>query len=319
MYAAQQVDEGGLGRVERLGQGRDDLAQIIDDERDGVDRALGKRCVPADTLREDADGPFIHRLDGQAVRMGLRLGQLGDGHIEHADRFARNGVGRLGAAPAADRPVRDGGAREGTAEVALLGIADGKLRIRGEQERRVPHGSRDSGGRPVITHLFIAAQKRTEGVARRCTRVDEIGAGIEGEHSRTLIVNDAATEQPSLPGAPCGRSRWPNRGPRARRPRARWSPPGQPVRPGRRPCPHSRHHPPCGSRDARPRRAHGRAPRAPDGRTERLLSAAEASAIEGSDQTGYISDDVLPEISSTRRTRRRRTSLLSISVLRTGP
>ena len=51
MHAAQQVDEGDLGRVERLGQGGDDLEQIIDDERDGVDRALGKRCVPADTLR----------------------------------------------------------------------------------------------------------------------------------------------------------------------------------------------------------------------------------------------------------------------------
>ena len=48
-------------------------------------------------------------------------------------------------------------------------------------------------------HLFIAAQKRTEGVARRDTALDEVGAGIEGEHSRTLIVNDAATEQPAFP------------------------------------------------------------------------------------------------------------------------
>ena len=47
-------------------------------------------------------------------------------------------------------------------------------------------------------HFLIAAQQRAEGIARGNAVLEQIGAGVERQHRRTLVVDNAATEQPAL-------------------------------------------------------------------------------------------------------------------------
>ena len=47
-------------------------------------------------------------------------------------------------------------------------------------------------------HFFIAAQQRAEGIARGNAVLEQVGAGVERQHGRTLVVNHAAAEQPAL-------------------------------------------------------------------------------------------------------------------------
>ena len=129
--------------------------------------------------------------------MRLRGGQRRARGGEHANGFAGDRVGGFGATPRDDRPVLDRRAREGAAEAALLRIAHGELGIGCEQEERL-----------LVTlevmvnirhaRLLIAADERTEGVAGRYAGVQEIGAGIQGENRRALVVDHAAAEKPAV-------------------------------------------------------------------------------------------------------------------------
>ena len=47
-------------------------------------------------------------------------------------------------------------------------------------------------------HFLIAAQQRAEGIARGDAVLEQIGAGVERQYRRTLVVDNAATEQPAL-------------------------------------------------------------------------------------------------------------------------
>ena len=47
-------------------------------------------------------------------------------------------------------------------------------------------------------HFLIAAQQRAEGVARHNAMLEQVGAGVERQHGRTLVVDHAAAEQPAL-------------------------------------------------------------------------------------------------------------------------
>jgi hypothetical protein len=153
--------------------------------------------VTADALRKDARAGAIQHLDNKAVSMGARGGKLGSGHGEHAHRLARNGVCGLGTAPRLNHATLDRGAHERTAEAALLGVAHRELGIGGEQEQRLL-----VRGQIMMyvrhAHLFIAADERTEGVARRDAGAQQVGARIQREHGRPLVVDHTAAEQPSF-------------------------------------------------------------------------------------------------------------------------
>ena len=47
-------------------------------------------------------------------------------------------------------------------------------------------------------HFLIAAQQRAEGIARGNAVLEQVGAGVERQHGRTLVVDHAAAEQPAL-------------------------------------------------------------------------------------------------------------------------
>ena len=47
-------------------------------------------------------------------------------------------------------------------------------------------------------HFLIAAQQRAEGIARGNAVLEQIGAGVERQHRRTLVVDHATAEQPAL-------------------------------------------------------------------------------------------------------------------------
>ena len=95
------------------------------------------------------------------------------------------------------RPSSNGPADKGRPKEALLGVADGELGI----------GRKEEGGVLVRLeivvnvghpHLLVATQERTEAVTRRDTLMQQEGSRIEREHSRALVVGDAATEEIAL-------------------------------------------------------------------------------------------------------------------------
>ena len=139
----------------------------------------------------------VERRDLQAVGILDRRRQLVDGNRKLADRLRRNSVGRLGTAPRHDTPAIDPRAHERRPKLALLGIADRELGI----------GCKQKVGVCVVlqimvnvghAHFLIAAQQRTEGIARHDAVLEQIGAGVERQHGRTLVVDNAAAEQPAL-------------------------------------------------------------------------------------------------------------------------
>ena len=153
--------------------------------------------MTADALRENPRGAVLKRLNRHAVGVGPRRGQLGGGNAEHADRLARNGIGRLSAAPRANRAVLDGRARERTAKTALLGVAYGELGVGREQEQGLLirlEVMMDIGH----AHLLVAPQQGAERVTGRYALAQQVRARIQGEHRRALVVDHAAAEQPAL-------------------------------------------------------------------------------------------------------------------------
>ena len=201
MHKGQELDELVLGRRQQafvactkrvLG-----LAQIRHDQADGVNRSLGHRGMTANAMGKNLRVPVIERRNLQAVGVLDRRRQLIGGNRELADRLRRNGVARLGTAPGHNAPAVDLGAHKRRPKLALLGIADRELGIGRKQK---------VGIRVVLqimvnvghAHFLIAAQQRTEGVARNDAVLEQVGAGVERQHRRTLVVNHAATEQPAL-------------------------------------------------------------------------------------------------------------------------
>ena len=201
MHKGQKLDELVLGRRQQalvactkrvLG-----LAQIRHDQADGVNRSLGHRGMTANAVGKNLRMPVIERRDLQAVGVLDRRRQLISGNRELADGLRRNGVARLGTAPRHNAPAVDLGAHKRRPKLALLGIADRELGI----------GRKQKVGACVVlqimvnvghAHFLIAAQQRAEGVARGNAVLEQIGAGVERQHRRTLVVDNAAAEQPAL-------------------------------------------------------------------------------------------------------------------------
>ena len=201
MHKGQELDELVLGRRQQalvactkrvLG-----LAQIRHDQPDGVDRSLWHRGMTANAVGENLRMPVIERRDLQAVAVLDRRRQLIGGNRKLADRLRRNGVARLGTAPGHNAPAVDLGAHKCRPKLALLGITDRELGIGRKQK---------VGVRVVLqimvnvghAHFLIAAQQCAEGVARNNAVLEQIGAGVERQHRRTLVVDNAAAEQPAL-------------------------------------------------------------------------------------------------------------------------
>ena len=173
------------------------LAQIRHNQADGVDSALGHRSMATDTVGENLRMPVIERCNLQSVGVLNRCRQLVGSNRKLADRLRRNGVARLGTAPGHNAPAVDLGAHKRRSKLTLLGIADRELGIGRKQKvgvRVVLQIMVDVGH----THLLIAAQQRAEGIARGNTVLEQIGAGVERQHGWTLVVDNAATEQPAL-------------------------------------------------------------------------------------------------------------------------
>ena len=201
MHKGQELDELVLGRRQQalvactkrvLG-----LAQIRHDQPDGVDRSLWHRGMTANAVGENLRMPVIERRDLQAVAVLDRRRQLIGGNRKLADRLRRNGVARLGTAPGHNAPAVDLGAHKCRPKLALLGITDRELGIGRKQK---------VGVRVVLqimvnvghAHFLIAAQQRAESIARGNAVLEQIGAGVERQHRRTLVVDNAAAEQPAL-------------------------------------------------------------------------------------------------------------------------
>ena len=153
--------------------------------------------MTANAVGENLRMPVIERRDLQAVGVLNGRRQLIGGNRKLADRLRRNGVARLGTAPRHDAPAVDLGAHERRPKLALLGIADRKLGI----------GRKQKVGVCVVlqimvnvghAHFLIAAQQCAEGVARNNAVLEKVSAGVERQHRRALVVNNAATEQPAL-------------------------------------------------------------------------------------------------------------------------
>ena len=173
------------------------LAQIRHDEADGIDCSLGHRGMTANAVGENLRMPVAERRDLQAVGVLNRRRQLIGGNRKLADRLRRNGVARFGAAPGHNAPAVDLGTHKRRPKLALLGITNRELGIGRKQK---------VGVRVVLqimvnvghAHFLIAAQQRAEGIARHNAVFEQISAGVERQHSRTLVVDHAATEQPAL-------------------------------------------------------------------------------------------------------------------------
>ncbi len=74
MHHGEQVQIGALRGIKQVGLSIHNLVQVARHERDGVDRALRKRGVSADTLGEDARAALAGILERDAIRIGLRSG-----------------------------------------------------------------------------------------------------------------------------------------------------------------------------------------------------------------------------------------------------
>ena len=153
--------------------------------------------MATNTVGENLRMAIVERRDLQAVGVLDRRRQLIGGNRELADGLRRNGIACLGAAPGHDAPAIDLGTHKRRPKLALLGIADRKLGI----------GRKQKVGVCVVlqimvnvghAHFLIAAQQRAEGVARNNAVLEQVGAGVERQHRRALVVNHAATEQPAL-------------------------------------------------------------------------------------------------------------------------
>ena len=149
--------------------------------------------MTTDTVGENLRVPVIERRDLQAVGVLNGRRQLISGNRKLADRLRRNGVARLGTAPRHNTPAIDPRAHKRRPKLALLSIADRELGIGRKQK---------VGVRVVLqimvnvghAHFLIAAQQRAEGIARGNAVLEQIGAGVERQHGRTLVVDNAATE-----------------------------------------------------------------------------------------------------------------------------
>ena len=201
VHKGQELDELVLGRRQQALVARTkrilSLAQIRHNEADGIDRSLGHRGMTANAVGENLRMPVIERRDLQAVGVLDRRRQFIGGNRKLADRLRRNSVARLGTAPGHNAPAVDLGAHKRRPKLTLLGIADRELGI----------GRKQKVGVCVVlqimvnvghTHFLIATQQRAEGVARGNTVLKQIGAGVERQHGRTLVVDNAAAEQPAL-------------------------------------------------------------------------------------------------------------------------
>ena len=201
MYKGQELDKLVLGRRQQaLAAGTKrvlGLAQIRHDQTDGIDRSLGHRGMTANTVGENLRMPVIECCNLQAASVLNGRRQFIGGNRKLADRLRRNGVARLGTAPRHDAPAVDLGAHKRRPELALLGIADRELGI----------GRKQKVGVCIVlqimvnvghAHFLIAAQQRAEGVARHNAVLEQVRAGVERQHRRTLVVDHATAEQPAL-------------------------------------------------------------------------------------------------------------------------
>ena len=110
------------------------------------------------------------------------------------------GMALVASAPLQERmmPFSIIGALERAAKAALLGIAHGELGIGEKEETAWPLMT----GQVVLdvghAHLLVAAEQRTERVARGDALTQEERAGIERQNGGSLVVDHAAAEQPAL-------------------------------------------------------------------------------------------------------------------------
>ena len=183
----------------RLGAGTDTgLAQIVQHQLDGVQRALGHGGMAADAVGRDARAAGFHRLDLQTVRMRRGRRQRTRIDSDLADRLGGNGVCGLGTAPQENTGVlAQLLGDKGCAKLTLLGVADRELRIGGKEKRGVLMAGQIVAD-VVHARLLVRAQQRTEGIARLDALVQQICTGIESQNGRALVVDHASAEQPSV-------------------------------------------------------------------------------------------------------------------------
>ena len=107
------------------------------------------------------------------------------------------GMALVASAPRANDAALDLRALERAAKAALLGIAHGELGIGSKEEQWLL-----MTGQVVLdvghAHLLVAAEQRTERVARRDALTQEERTGIERQHGGALVIDHTAAEQPAL-------------------------------------------------------------------------------------------------------------------------
>ena len=198
--------DGSLELEERaLGVGAEAvLEQVGAEDGDGVLRAGGHARVAADAVRGDAGerlAVLAGILDLKVSRDGQRTGIRADDGCGKA----RDGVGGAASLDRANHGTldgaRDGSGAEGRAIEALLAAAHRELGVWREEEVRL--------GVVVevvldVAHvgLLVGAEDHAQGVRQALARgrdaLREEAASVEREHRGTLVVDDAAAEEPAV-------------------------------------------------------------------------------------------------------------------------
>ncbi len=154
--------------------------------------------MATNALRGNARTTWLNRLDGQTISMLNRSRKFICINRNLADRLRWNSICCLSTAPAQNASISAQiFSHKRSAKLALLGITNRELRVRRKQEGRVLL-VREIVTNVIHARFFIRAQKCTEGIARFNALAQQKGAGVKAHHSRALVVNDTAAQQPAL-------------------------------------------------------------------------------------------------------------------------
>ena len=173
------------------------LLEVAKHERNGIERAFGHGSVSTDALARDTRTTLACRLNRQTIGIGHGSRELGSVNGNLADGLRRNGVSCLCAVPGQDLAIGDSAAGKGGAKLALLRITDRELGIGSKQEGRILM-SRQIMGHILHARLLIATQECAERIPGGHALAKEKCASVQTKNGRTLVVDDAAAEQPTV-------------------------------------------------------------------------------------------------------------------------
>ena len=172
------------------------LEQAVDDQADGVDRALGHGGVAALAPAADDGGTALPCLEGHA----LGLDECARADLHRAGSAVRHGVVGDAALERRDDAVLKLRADELAVEAALLAVADRELGVR----RKAEGGHRVMLGVVVyVVHvrLLVGTQQGTHGVFQRRAAVLQVLQRVQAEDAGAFVVGHAAAQQPAVPHA----------------------------------------------------------------------------------------------------------------------